>query len=152
MAPFRHFLQEGRGAGHGLELEGAVTDAAPHRAAVVERRAERPHSGQADAAVGGLQPDDAAARRGQADRAAGVGRESEVAEACSQRGRVAAAGASGSLVWGDRIPHGSVPRVLARHAPRELVQVRLSDHDGPRGDKPLGRRRRPRRHVLRVDA
>ena len=35
------------------------------------------------------------------------------------------------------IVHGAVPLVLARHAPRELVQIRLADDDGAGVDEPL---------------
>ena len=54
-----------------------------------------------------------------------------------------------------RVLDGSVPRVLARHAPGELVQVRLADDDRSGGDEPLDRRRRacraraPRRSASR---
>ena len=88
---------------------------------------------------------------GQADRAAGVGAEAEVAEARGERRRVAARRAARRASRVARVLHRPVPRVLARHAPRELVQVRLADDDGARAHEPLDRRCGARRHVVRVD-
>src|SRR3954454_21556172 len=50
------------------------------------------------------------------------------------------------------ILHGAVPGVLARHAPRELVQVRLADDAGARLDQALDRACSPLGHVVSVDA
>ena len=98
-----------------------------------------------------LQPDDAAARRGQPDRAAGIGAEAELAEPGRERRRVAARRAAGRAPRQAGVLHRAVPGVLARDAPRELVQVRLADDDRARGDESLDGRRGAVGHVIGVD-
>ena len=61
------------GARHRAEQQRGVGGVARERARLVERRGERDHPVARDRAVGGLEADDAAQRRGLADRAAGVG-------------------------------------------------------------------------------
>ena len=64
--------RRGRGP-RGAQHQRGVGHVARERAALVERRREGDHPVAADRAVGGLEPDDPAQRRGLADRAAGVG-------------------------------------------------------------------------------
>ena len=118
-----------RRAGEHRPHERDVRDARRHRPDRVERGTEREHAVDRDATPGGLEPDDAAARRRQPNRAARVGAEAEVAEPGGERRGVAARRAAGRTPRMRRVVHRPVPRVLARHAPRELVQVRLADDD-----------------------
>ena len=101
---------------------------------------EREHAVERDAAPARLEPDDAAAGRRQPNRAARVGAEPDVAEPRGDGSGVAARGAAGRAAGLRRVVDGAVPGVLARHAPGELVQVRLADEHRPRRQQPLERR------------
>ena len=145
-----------RGSGTGApastdQASATSCDGASHRPDRVEGGAEREHAVDRDAAPARLQADEPAAGGRQPDRAARVRGEAEVAETGGERRRVAAGRAAGRPAGMRRVLHRPVPRVLARHAPGELVQVRLADDDGARADEALDRRRRPRRHVVGVD-
>ena len=129
-----------------------LRDAGRHRPDGVEAAAERIHAVHRHPPPARLEADDAAARCGQADRAARVGADADVAEARRERSRVPARRAAGRAPREPRVLDGAVPVVLARHAPGELVQVRLADDDGTGGNEPLDRGRGARRDVVGVDA
>ena len=120
---------------HDLELERALGHRPRHRAAVVERRAEHADPGQAHAAEGRLQADDAAARRRAADRAAGVGARRGGDHSRCQRGRRAAARAAWHARVVVRVLARAEVRVLVGRPPGELVRGELGDgHRAGRGE------------------
>ena len=143
--------QRGRRSGHPdqhLEHERALGHRARHRADVIEAGREREAPVDRHAAVRGLEPRGAAGRRGDADRAAGVGAEADGREAGSERRGAAARGAARDVSGAARVADRPVERVLARHAPGELVQVRLADDHGAGIDEALHRAGRRDRHVI----
>ena len=117
----------------------------------VEGGAEREHAVERDAPPARLQADEPAAGGRQADGAAGVRRQRRGRETGRERRRVAAGRAAGRPARMHWVLHRPVAGVLARDAPRELVQVRLADDDGARRHEALHRGRAARRHVIRVD-
>ncbi len=103
----------------------------------------RPHAG--------LSPTTSQHAAGSRNRAACVGADADVAEPRRERCSVPARRPAGRAARVRGIVHRPVPRVLARHTPRELVQVRLADDDRTGVDEPLHGRCGPRRHVVGVD-
>ena len=124
-------------AGHALQQQRAVLDRARERTRLVERAGKRHHAPARAAAVGRLQPDDAAERRRLADRAAGVGAGAARHHVGRDHGRRAARRAARHQL---AVVAPLLPRVLdaaevARHVRRahgELVEVGLADHDRAR--------------------
>ena len=109
------------------QQQGGVADVAGQRPALVERGGEGDHPVARDRAVGGLQPDDAAERRGLADRAAGVGADRPGRQAAGDDRRRAAGGAARHPAAVPGVEHRPVGRVLVRGAHRELVHVGLAE-------------------------
>ena len=87
---------------HQPEQQRGVGDVARQRPALVERGGEGDHPVARDRAVGRLQADDPAQRRGLADRAAGVGADRPGREPAGDRGRRAARGAARARGRGPR--------------------------------------------------
>ncbi len=88
---------------HRREHQGRVGDGPRQRAALVERGGEGDHPVARDRAVGRLQADDPAERRGLADRAARVGADRAGSRAAGDRRGRAARGAAGNAA---RDPRG----------------------------------------------
>ena len=113
---------------------------------------EREHALRRDEPPLRLQPDDLARRRRKSDRAAGVRAERELAEAGCERGRRAARRAAGRLPGMRGVVARSVPLAVAEHAPRELGQVRLADHDRTGVEQTLDGDRGAIGNVLGIEA
>ena len=133
------------GAGDHRQRERGIADGPGQRTDLIERRGERQQPVARDAAVGRLQPDDAAQRRRLADRSAGVGAERERRHAGGDGHRRSAARSAGNAIGRPRIPRRAERRVLGRRSHRELVAVGLADDDGagrlePRDDGGVERR------------
>ena len=112
-----------------MQQDRVVLDAARHRADVVERIGQREHAGEAERAVGRLQPDDAAAGRRIAHRAAGVGAECRRHKSRGKRGAGAARRAAGMQVAVPRIARRRPGQVERWSAGGELVQRELAKQD-----------------------
>ena len=125
-------------AGDGAEHQRAVPSGARHRAHVIHRPREREYAGSAHAAVGRLEPGDAAERGRDPDRSTGVGAE----RARRQTGRDGRAGARGRpagdavSVCAPGVTRVAVVRVDALGPVRELVHVELAEHDRARSGQP----------------
>ena len=128
-----------RRAAQDVEGECAVVERARQRADVVERRRERPQPVGRHAAECGLEARHAAGRGRQADRRTGVGAEPECAQAGRERTRVAARRPARDAVGPGAVDDGAIGAVARRHAPRELVQIRLAEHDRARRRAAAGR-------------
>ena len=132
--------------------EGHVFDRARERADLVERGREGHHAVAADAAVGRLEPDDAAQGRGLADRSAGVGAQGERRHPRGYgRGR-APGGAAGHARRVPGVAGLLVGAVLRGRAHRELVHVGLGQHDRALRLEPGDRRGREGRTIAFEDA
>ena len=136
---------------HRRQQQRRVGDVAGQRAALVERGGEGDHPVARDRAVGRLQADDPAERRGLADRAAGVGADRAGREAARDRRRRAAGGAAGDAAAVPGVEHRAVGGVLVRGAHRELVHVGLAEHAGAGLGEPAHRGRRVGRPVALED-
>ena len=140
-------------AGDGAEHQRAVPSGARHRAHVIHRPREWEYAGSAHAAVGRLEPGDAAERGRDPDRPAGVGAE----RARRQTGRDGRAGARGRpagdavSVCAPGVTRVAVVRVDALGPVRELVHVELAEHDRPRAREPGHDRRVRGRHRVGQD-
>ena len=143
--------RERRAAQH-VERQRAVVERARERPDVVERGRERPQAVGRHAAERGLEAGDAAGRRRQADRGAGVGPEPERAQPGRERAGVAARGAARDAIGPRAVDDGAVGAVARRHAPGELVQVGLAEHDRAGVEQPPHARRRAHRDVVAEDA
>ena len=141
--PFHGLLQIGQIIGHGRRNAGGVLGIVPaddvheqrgvgdgpaERADLVERAGEGDQPIPADAAVGGLETDQAAQRRRLADRAAGVGAERRAAHPRRQRrGRCRRCDPPGTRMvsHGLRVVLKALFSVETAH--RELVEIGLAD-------------------------
>ena len=134
--------RSGSRADHVREQQRRVGHVARQRARLVERGGEGDHAVARDGAVGRLEPDDAAQRRGLADRAAGVGAERPRREARGDRGGAAARGAARHALAIPGVERRAERRVLGRGAHRELVLVGLPEQRraGVREARDHGRR------------
>ena len=103
---------------------------------LVERGSEGEQAVAGHAAVGRLQPDDAAERCGLANRPAGVGAERQRHHACRHGGRRSAARPARRAILRPGIARRAECRVLRRGAHRELVAVGLADDDRAGGVEP----------------
>ena len=130
----------GHGRGDAVESRGslpAITRAtaprrahgARERADLIERRGEGDQAVARDAAVGRLEPDDAAERRRLADRAAGVGAERERRHAAPPPRPPIRRSSRRGCGRGPRVARRAERAVLGRRAHRELVAVGLADDD-----------------------
>ena len=125
------------GAGDHRQRQRRVLDRARERADLIERRREGQQAVARHAAVGRLEPDDAAERRRLADRPAGVGAERERHLRRADGGRRAAARSARRARQRPGIAHRPERRVLVRRAHRELVAVGLADDHRAGGLEPL---------------
>ena len=125
-----------RRAPQDVEGECAVVERARQRADVIERGRERPQPVGRHAAECGLEARHAAGRGRQADRRTGVGAEPECAQAGCERARVAARRPARDAVGPGAVDDGAIGAIARCHAPRELVQIRLAQHDGARVEQP----------------
>ena len=149
--PAQPRLGHGRAREHGPR-ERDLLDGVGHRADGVEggaRAGTRRRSGCA--------PSSASGRRARSRRPAGGSSSRCPSPGRGRRGRPTSAAALPpdeppvvlpGMCW---VLHRPVPGVLARDAPRELVQVRLADDDGAGRHEALHRGRGSGRHVIRVD-
>ena len=118
---------------------------------MVERGRERPETVGRDAAEGRLEAGHAAGRGRQPDRGARVGPEPERAQACRERARIAARGAARDAIGARAVDDGAVGAVARGHAPGELVQVGLAEHDRAGVDQAAHARGRAHRDVVAED-
>ena len=143
-------LGAGTGACASTDQERHLRDGAGERPDGVEGRDEREHAVERDAPPARLQADEPAARAGsRTEQPVSVPRPMSQSPAA-----IAAAlppEEPPAVRPGCRVLHGAVPGVLARDAPRELVQVRLADERRARVEQALHRRRRALRDVIGVD-
>ena len=137
-----------RQAGQQLERERALLHRPRHRAGVVEAGSEREAAVDGHEPVARLEARRTAGERRDADRATRVRADAQRSEAGRERSGAPARGTAGDATGPARVADGAVERVLARHAPGELVQVGLADDHGAGVDEPLDGGRRPRRDVL----
>ena len=126
----------------------AVGGISRYRAYLVKRRGigDKPVSG--DGAVGRLEAEYPAERRGLSDRAARVRAERErdyPRRDCRRRARRRAAGHARFV---NGIEHRAVIRSLARRAHGEFVHVELADYNKPRFFELFYRRRAHGRHII----
>ena len=128
-----------------------VGDRPGQRPALIERGGEGDHPEARDRAVGRLQPDDPAQRRGLADRAAGVGADRPWRQAPGDRRGRAAGGAARNPPAVPRVAHRPVGGVLVRRPHRELVHVGLAEQPRAGVGEPANRGRRVRRPVALED-
>ena len=140
--PVRH-RKVGRGAvhrvvaGHGLQQQRAVLDRARHRPRLVQRAREGDDAPARAAAIGRLDPGDAAERGRLADRAASVGAGGAQAQPGRHgRGRAARAAARHEVAIvarpGPGIAHPAVVGGQVRRTHRELVEIGLPQTDRAR--------------------
>ena len=115
-------------ADHVAQQQRGVRHVAREGPALVERRRERDHPVARHAAVGRLQPDQSAERRGLADRAAGVGADRPRHQAGGDGRGAAARRPAGHALGVPRVADRAVAGVLVRRAHRELVHVGLAEH------------------------
>ena len=115
---------------------------------VVEAGRERKAAVDRDEPVARLEARRAAGEGGDADRSARVGADAQRGEARCERRGAAARRAAGHVARAPGIADGAVEGVLARHAPGELVQVRLADDHGTGVGESLHGARGTRRDVL----
>ena len=106
-------------------------DVAGHRPDGVEARRERPHPVERDPAPRRLETGGAAAGGWDTDRATGIAAVGDVGFSGGDRDRRAARRATGDEGGVERVHRRAVPRVHARHAEGQLVQVRAPDDPGP---------------------
>ena len=140
-----------RRAPQDVEGECAVVERARQRADVIERRREWPQPVGRHAAECGLEARHAAGRGRQADRRTGVGAEPECAQAGCERTRVAARRPARDAVGPGAVDDCAIGAIARRHAPRELVQIRLAQHDGARVEQPPDTRGRAHGDVVTED-
>ena len=119
---------------------------------MIERGRERPEAVGRDAAERGLEAGHTAGRRRQADGRAGVGGEPECAQPGRERARVATRRTARNAIGPRAVDDGAIGAVARRHAPGELVQVGLAEHDRPGVHEPPDARRRMHGHVVAEDA
>ena len=127
-------------AGHHFQQQRRIFGRARQRADLVEAAGERHQTVAADAAVGRLQPGDAAQAGRLANRAAGVGADRQRRHRRRDAGRGAAAGAAGNARQVPGIARLLEGRVLGRAAHGELVHVRVADQHGVGRLEPLDHR------------
>src|SRR5690349_12331146 len=116
-----------------VKSDGGVLDGAGEGADLIERTGESNEAIARDAAIGGLDADDAAESGGLTDRAAGIGAEREGALERSDGGRRAAAAAAGDAFEIPGIISFLEGGVFAGGAHRELVHVEFAEKDGAGG-------------------
>ena len=109
----------------GFERPLDITDRSPDRPDGVQALRQRYHAAGGNQAVGRLEPDRSAQRRGDADRSRGIGAERHVEHAGGHGRRRAAARAAGGERGVPGVPRRAVVRVVVGGAERELVGVRL---------------------------
>src|ERR671917_499224 len=112
-----------------LQEQRRVAHVAGHRSDLVKGRGEGDKPVARDAPVCRLHAHDAAQRSRLPHGAAGVGAQGPPAFARGDGGGGAARGAAGDAVEAPGVAGRAVSRVLRRRAHRELVAVRLADHD-----------------------
>ena len=117
-------------SGEDLQEQSHVFGRLRQGADLVETAGEGHQPIAAHAAVGGLQPGDAAERRRAADRAASVGADGKRRHPRGHAGGRPAAGTAGNPREVPGIMRGMKGRVLVRPAHGELVHVRLADQHG----------------------
>ena len=132
--------------GDRLQQRGRVARIAGEGPDLLQRGSEGDDAVAADAAVGGLEPDDAGERGRLPDRAARVRAEGDRHASRRHGGRRPAGGTAGHAREIPRVARRAVARVLRRGSHRELVEVRLADEDGalfaqPRDDRAVDDRR-----------
>ena len=113
-----------------FEQERRIGDRVGERPDLVEAGREGDEPVAAHGAVGRLDPDHAAQRRGLADRTARVGSQAQRREPCGNRGGRSTAGAARDAARVVRVAGRTERRVLGAGSHGELVEVRLADHDG----------------------
>jgi len=138
-------------AGHALEQPGGIGAGARQRPAMVERPGQSLDAVEIDQAIGRLQPGDPAIGGRNADRAAGVGADRGEAHAGGHRRRRAAARATRNVSAPPRVVGRAVVRVVGGRAARELVRVRLPDHDGAGRTQPPHRLGVVARYVVAME-
>ena len=116
-------------AGDGVEQHRRIFDRAAERADLVERGRKRDQAVAGYRAIGRLEADHAAERRGLADRAAGVRAERKRHLARRNDRRRAAGRAARHTGETVRIVGRVCSRVLAGGTHRELIHIRLAGHD-----------------------
>ena len=122
-----------------LQCECRVFDRGGQRPDLIEAAGVGDEAVAADAAVGWLDADNAAERRGLADRAAGIAAERDGHDASGDGCRAAAAAAAGHAGDIPRIERWPEARVFGARTHRVLVEVGLADDDGTGIDEALDR-------------
>ena len=140
-----------RRAAQDVEGQRAVVERARERTDVVERRRERPQPVGRHAAEGRLEAGHAAGSRGSRIEAPVSVPSPSAHRPGRERARVAARRAARDAVGARAVDDGAVGAVARGHAPGELVQIGLAEHDRAGVEQPAHARRRAHRDVVTED-
>ncbi len=132
-------------AANGLQHQRGILDGPGHRADLVERGGEGDQAVAADAAVGGLDADQAAEGRGLADAAAGVAAETGTGHSRRDGSGASTAASAWNTVDVPRISRNEKRAVFRRGTHREFIEIRLAHDDRAGGFELLDNRRVVRR-------
>ena len=134
-------------AGANFENSSGVLAAQGKDRDAIDRAASGHHAAHAEAAAGGLQPDDVVECGRHAPRTGGVGTEREADQARGHRDRRAGARTARNKARIERVARHPVGRTAADQPGRKLVHIGLADEDRAGLLQPGDDRRRDRRPI-----